>query len=106
MLIRPFSDSPPLRFGMLCNPAFILRQPSPTFHQDDDRTRHRPGLQLLCVLPRIKIISPPAMGILVGCVSEECFAGVGLCLKRKSLFAPNDREAMAGSTPRNRSSSL
>lgn len=84
MLILPLSLSPPFLFGILCS-------------------------QFDCVGPLIRIISPDASGSFSGAedggvaVAE---GGIGLCFIRKSLLAPNDKEAMLGFGPRKRSSSL
>lgn len=67
--------------------------------------------QFACVGPRISTMSPPANGSFSGDFEDADAAssvpgGAGLCLSIKSLLAPSEKEAMAGSRPRNRSSSL
>lgn len=52
-----------------------------------------------CVVPRIKTIAPLPRG-------SFKLSGAVLCFIRKSRWAPSENEAIAGSGPRNLSSSL
>ena len=55
-------------------------------------------------------MSPLASGSFIGFVSGGGGAlssgAIGLCFMRKSLLAPRENDAIAGSSPRNLSSSL
>ena len=62
--------------------------------------------QLLCVFPRINIMSPLPSRYLSGVELTAGLVGTGLCLSKKSLLAPSDSDAIVGSGPRNFSSSL
>ena len=66
--------------------------------------------QFACVLPFMNIMSPLASGSFIGLVSGGgaalSFGALGLCFMRKSLRAPREKDAIAGKSPRNRSSSL
>lgn len=84
MFIRPPAPSFPVRFGMECS-------------------------QFACVLPRIKIMSPlPSENFCA--LALDAFVpspgAKGLCFIKKSRLEPRENEAMAGSGPRNLSSSL
>ena len=84
LILPPSSAFFPVRLGMECN-------------------------QFAWVLPRMSIMSPLPSGSLMGFVSRDggalSFGGIGLCFIKKSRLAPRENEAMAGSGPKNRSSS-
>jgi len=45
------------------------------------------------------------MGVVSGGGGPMSFGATGLCFIKKSLLAPNEKDAIAGSVPKNRSSS-